>query len=667
MKLATLAMAGVLVAPCAVKAAYPSLFSQGQLPANLSVTSLQTASVLNVRNFGATGDGVTDDTAAFIAAINQVNARLAAGHPATLYIPAGIYYLNGATPLPTFSGSGSLVGDGPHKSYIKLGPNYSGDVFSWSTAWMGGSYNATTLDAATDLAGAHIQGLSVIGSRDYTNQQNAFVFYDRDDMIDMRDVQAFFVDGHGLYMGVVKNVPGHAYIRESRFSHLLFWQCGNATTPAVEINSIGPAGDDATNELSFYGLDVIQPFGPGLVIHNANASIPVRLIRFFGLRVEGGAPGETGDLVDIGDPVLPGRENDIQIYGFESNIAPAGYASVRFSAASGAAQPSNITLQGSIGTSHGDGVDVDAGRQIRIILSDDYTPSGYGIVIGPASMVGGNIEVDGDGAETTWTYKIDPTSATAIRTPFYPLFGDPSSGGARAIMAGPRPDGTSVGGNTRGTAAVDMQTSRTVATQVASGNYAAILSGQDNTAAGLGGVVLGGASNSESGSYGVALGGLDATDRGRYGTMAFASGNFGGTAVGDAERVAAVLRASVASGSTGQLTSDGAAAGTANILNLSPGMAGTYSGYVTVRDTVTGAMYSFFVEFGVKRPGAASTTAVTWQNVTAKGGDASLAKVSLSISADDVNGGVTLSANDTQSPSGNPLHLAFTPTGSEVQ
>jgi polygalacturonase len=45
-----------------------------------------------VRNFGATGNGVTDDTAAFAAAITQVNTHLAAGSPATLYIPAGVYY-----------------------------------------------------------------------------------------------------------------------------------------------------------------------------------------------------------------------------------------------------------------------------------------------------------------------------------------------------------------------------------------------------------------------------------------------------------------------------------------------------------------------------------------------------------------------------------------------
>jgi hypothetical protein len=562
---------GLAGASGAASAGRTTLYSAGQVPSNLSVLSISTASVLNVRNFGAIGDGATDDTAAFSAAIQQVNARLAGGIPATLYIPAGVYYLNGTTPLPTFTRGGSLIGDGPHKTYVALGPNYAGDVFSWSDAWMYNSYLSTSLSTILDQAGAQIQGLSIVGSRAYTNQQNAFVFYDRDDMISMRDVQVFFLNGRGLYLGVVKNVPGHAYVRESRFSSLLFWQCGTASLPAVEINSVGPAGDDATNELSFYGTDVIQPIGRGLVIRNSNASVPIRLLRFYGLRVEGSGPGEAGDLLDIGDTSSPGNVNNIQIYGFESNGAPAGSAAIRLSAASVASQPYNVTVEGTIPTSNGDGVHVDAGRQIRLRLADIHAPSGYAVVIGPAGWVGGNIDIDGNGAETGWTYKIDPTSPLAIRTPAYPLLGDPSSNGARAIAAGPRADGTAAGGNMRGAFAIDLQTSRGAATQVASGFASAVISGmnnsalgtgsvavggsgntssgsyaflgagQGNTISGLDAVLAGGASNTESGSYGAILGGLYGSDRGRFGTMAFASGNFSGSSTGDAQFVAGVF------------------------------------------------------------------------------------------------------------------------------
>lgn len=48
------------------------------------------------------------------------------------------------------------------------------------------------------------------------------------------------------------------------------------------------------------------------------------------------------------------------------------------------------------------------------------------------------------------------------------------------------PDGTAVGGNARGTNAVDLQTYRTAASQVASGSYSTVLGGAINTASGSG-------------------------------------------------------------------------------------------------------------------------------------------------------------------------------------
>lgn len=675
---------------------YPSLYSPGQIPANLSVGSISTASVLNVRGFGAIGNGVADDTAAFATAIQQVNTQLAAGTPTTLYIPSGVYFINSATPLPTFSRGGSLVGDGPHKTYIKLGASYAGDLFSWSEAWLFNAYNGTTLSPAADQAGPTIQGLSILGARGSGNQQNAFVFYDRDDYINMRDVAVYFLNGRGLYMGVAKNVPGHAYVRESRFSNLVFWQCGSASVPAVEISSVGPGGDDATNELSFFGLDVIGPTGQGLVIRNANPGTPIRLIRFFGLRAEGGA-ANAGDLVVIGDTTLTGNVNNVQIYGFEGNAAAAGYATLRITAPPGVAAPYNIDVEGTIPTSNGDGIHVDAGRQIRLRLDDIHAPAGTGITVGPTPLVGSNIEISGNGAETSWSYKIDASALQYVRTPAYPLFGNPATGVARAITAGPPPDGTTTGGNARGAQAVDFQTSRVASYQAATGAYSAILGGinnaaqntasvqvggqsninsgnlgfggggQSNQITGFGGVLVGGVSNLVTGPFSVVPGGTYATDRGRYGSVAYASGDFPSGAAGDAQLTAGVLRTSVATGGSGQLTADGAAAGTANVLNLTSGMAGTYRGYVTVRDTVTGGMYSFFLEFGAKRPGAAATTAVTWQSIVAKGGDSALANVTLTLRVDTVSGGITLTANNTVSPSGNTLHLSFAPIGAEVQ
>ena len=68
----------------------------------------------NVRDYGATGDGTTDDTAAIQAAINAAelitgSTYITATHPATLYVPAGVYKI---TNTLNFLGNIQFIGDG---------------------------------------------------------------------------------------------------------------------------------------------------------------------------------------------------------------------------------------------------------------------------------------------------------------------------------------------------------------------------------------------------------------------------------------------------------------------------------------------------------------------------------------------------------------------------
>ena len=68
----------------------------------------------NVRDYGATGDGITDDTAAIQAAINAAelitgSTYITATHPATLYVPAGVYKI---TATLNFLGNIQFIGDG---------------------------------------------------------------------------------------------------------------------------------------------------------------------------------------------------------------------------------------------------------------------------------------------------------------------------------------------------------------------------------------------------------------------------------------------------------------------------------------------------------------------------------------------------------------------------
>lgn len=75
--------------------------------------------------------------------------------------------------------------------------------------------------------------------------------------------------------------------------------------------------------------------------------------------------------------------------------------------------------------------------------------------------------------------------------------------GLRLIGSGWALDG---GGNARGVGAVDLQTTRASADQVASGNYCVIVGGSNNTASGIYCAIIGGHNNTASSIYGSFVG-----------------------------------------------------------------------------------------------------------------------------------------------------------------
>jgi hypothetical protein len=96
--------------------------------------------------------------------------------------------------------------------------------------------------------------------------------------------------------------------------------------------------------------------------------------------------------------------------------------------------------------------------------------------------------------------------------------------GTGAIIAA-IPDNTTTGGNKRGANAVDLQMTRAVASQVASGNYSFVV-GRQSTASGTYGVALGdrGAATAE-GAFGVQEGTASGIKSFAFGTRTTASGN----------------------------------------------------------------------------------------------------------------------------------------------
>ncbi len=76
---------------------------------------------LSVRDFGAVGDGVADDSAAILAAVNQANAN-AGG---VIFFPSGIY-LTGTIPLYS---NVHFLGAGEEASVLRLKPALNSDMF----------------------------------------------------------------------------------------------------------------------------------------------------------------------------------------------------------------------------------------------------------------------------------------------------------------------------------------------------------------------------------------------------------------------------------------------------------------------------------------------------------------------------------------------------------
>jgi hypothetical protein len=186
------------------------------------------------------------------------------------------------------------------------------------------------------------------------------------------------------------------------------------------------------------------------------------------------------------------------------------------------------------------------------------------------------------------------------------------------------------GGNARGASAVDLQSVRTAATQVASGassttmgsnntangpddtaigfsnnstgigttaiGYGNSVSGSQSVAMGLSNTVSGtqntalGIANSATGSYSVVTGSY-ASDRGRIGANCAASGAIG--AVGDAQYCSLLLRTVSTSTSTTRLTSDGNAAAGGNCINIPANQNYTIEATLTgVDETTSGNLAS---------------------------------------------------------------------------
>ena len=368
--------------------------------------------LFDVLNFGAAGDGRTDDSAAVASAAAAAVANNLRGQPSALYFPSGAYRLVKA--LPAWTVPISVFGDGQERSVIVVDSAFSGDVFSWSEVWAADNYGADTISPLTaQRAGVEIKGIRITGNRAATSVQNAFAFYDRADQIYMHDVDVFDLSGRALYSGVLRR-SSQSFMRESHFSGLRFVRCGSGGVAAVDFDSQG--NGPGTNEISVDGLDIIAPGGVGLILHSNGGLSGPGSMRFVGLHVDGQGGG-TATLVEVG-PTALGVNGNIDFEQTELLNPPAGFAAIHFTAVDLPHSPFGIRLQGSIGgeAANGKGIVVDAGRSMSFDLTELHT-SDVNVTVASSKTVGGPIVFDGHGQEGSWTRSIDPSSIAKVKRP----------------------------------------------------------------------------------------------------------------------------------------------------------------------------------------------------------------------------------------------------------
>lgn len=628
--------------------------STGNVTATASATArtlaARAAQQLNVKDgcgaAGAVGDGVADDSAAIAACENLAVTDAAAGSPVAVYFPGGNYLVK-STQLPILTNGVALIGDGVYKTYITIDPSYAGTLFGWSEAWFASTFAGPSQAVSGIKIGAYVDGLTVIGNTTAASEQDAFVFWGRNDAVTFRDVAVYLINGQCLVMGYTTGGQTQAYMRESFFENFVCSDAGTATKPAVEISSTTTNGSDATNELHFVKLDIFGAVSTGLQIHNPTAFSATRLIDFVEPRIEQSG----GDNIQIGAAGDLGQTDSIRMYGLQS-LTPGGANSGFFGLNLGLGTVQDYDFQalgGQIGpclTGTCNGVNVNNIRLSKISL-ENITTTGTNVTV--TANVGTSVVLDGNGQEQYWTWSISSGANPFIMTPLY-KFGNPSSTLQSGTTGAPFvsvviPDATSTFGNAPAQGAINLQLTRSSANQVPGAAGSALLAGANNaiTGGGSNGAIVAGTGNLVNGVEGFIGGGLNATDRGRASSQAFAAGDFAAT--GDAQQALMVISCATTTSAACRLTVANFGANSTGCINIPN--ATTYQMLINIvaLDHTTVANNEEWSSWGglMTRGASAATTAVSMSSTPTPVTNGTVTGSSIAASADTTNGCLNLS------------------------
>ena len=374
-----------------------------------------------------------------------------------------------------------------------------------------------------------------------------------------------------------------------------------------------------------------------------------------------------------------------------------------FAAASGGVTGAASSASDVLGVSGANITGVDANAD-RIVFWDDsasklaYLEAGSGLSISGTTLtatatgtIGGStgstdnaiLRADGTGGSTSQSSDISILDATTSTQNNVAITNEHSGQtnsalvltpkGTGAFIIGPRPNGAATGGNARGTNAVDLQTDRTAATDVASGTSSVICGGRRNSTGSAYSVICGGNANSmnaTSGSafigggqenvvnganYGTIAGGIQNSAAAscfigggnnnfataiyasvlggiqgladRYSLQSHASGQF--AARGDAQRIRAVMRNKTTTNSAVELFLDGSA----TRLTCPSGKVIAMLVNITGVKSDGSAVAHYVRQYAIKNVGG--TTSEVYAAVTV--GTDNAASTSIALSANDTN------------------------------
>lgn len=205
---------------------------------------LQGSNVYNVRNYGAVGDGVTDDRPAFLAAMAAAAGGFAGG---IVYVPAGRFFLSNGF---AWDGSVSMIGDG-FESTLLLG-HASANFFNIS---VGGSNAHTAIRIANLCLGATV-----------SNSGTIFVSGGSSSNLIVSNV---LVNG-----GYVSNLDGRIYENASDFNTTTFVDCritcrssGLAFNLASDVATLNMFGNLIRMPATF-ATALVRLVGKGVIVGN---------------------------------------------------------------------------------------------------------------------------------------------------------------------------------------------------------------------------------------------------------------------------------------------------------------------------------------------------------------------------------------------------------------